>query len=109
MGIQTAGCALLTYMTSDSFTRVLSMSSSRNAFACSSTLLSNLLLVIVIVSIKIVIALYYRAKVGRGLIRGILTLPHDDHYRPLNATWTRDLYFLGLFDGKTQEKRQSKA
>ena len=36
--------AVLTYMTSDSFTRILSTSSSRNTFACSSTLLSNLLL-----------------------------------------------------------------
>ena len=38
--------ALLNYMTSDSFTRILSTSSSPNAFACSSILLSNLLLVI---------------------------------------------------------------
>ena len=30
-------------------------------------------------------------KVGRGLIRGILTFPCDDHYRPSNTTWARDL------------------
>ena len=28
---------------------------------------------------------------GRGLIRGILTFPCDDHYRLSNATWARDL------------------
>ena len=28
---------------------------------------------------------------GRGLIHGILTFPCDDHYRPSNATWARDL------------------
>ena len=47
---------------------------------------------------------------GRGLIRGILTFPRDDHYRPPNATWARDLCtFSGCLVSKTREKRQSKA
>ena len=33
---------------------------------------------------------------GRGLIRGILTFPCDDHYRPSNATWARDLCIFSL-------------
>ena len=42
---------------------------------------------------------------GRGLIRGILTFPCDDHYRPPNATWARDLCtFSGCLVGKTRRK-----
>ena len=49
-------------------------------------------------------------KSGEGLIRGILTFPCDDHYRPPNITWARDLCtFSGCLVGKTREKRQSKA
>ena len=34
----------------------------------------------------------------------------DDHYRPANATWARDLCnYSGSLMGKTREKRQSKA
>ena len=41
---------------------------------------------------------------GRGLIRGILTFPCDDHYRLQNATWVRDLCtFSGCLVGKTRE------
>ena len=55
-------------------------------------------------------ACWHWAKVGRGLIRGIVTLLCDDHYRPPNATWARDLCtFSGCLTGKTREKRQSKA
>ena len=44
------------------------------------------------------------AKAGRGLIRGILTFPCDDHYRPSKATLAHDL--SGCLVG---EKRSSKA
>ena len=41
---------------------------------------------------------------GRELIRRIRTFPCDDHYRPSNATWARDLYtFSGSLMGKTRE------
>ena len=38
---------------------------------------------------------------SRGLIRGILTFPCDDHSRPSNATWARDLC---TFSGTKLEK-----
>ena len=42
---------------------------------------------------------------GRGLIHEILTFLCDDHYRPPNATWARDLCtFSGCLVGKTREK-----
>ena len=47
-------------------------------------------------------------KWGGGLIiHGILTLPCDDHYRPSNATWARDLCtFIGcLVDKKRQSNK----
>ena len=48
--------------------------------------------------------------VGRGLIRGILTFPRDDHYRPSNATWVRDLCtFSGYLMGKTNKVRHTMA
>ena len=47
---------------------------------------------------------------GRGLIRGILIFPCNDHYQPSNATWVRNLCtFSGCLVGKTREKRLSKA
>ena len=46
-------------------------------------------------------------KQGRGLIRRIVIFTCDDHYRPTNTTWARDLYtFSGSLMGKTQEKQQ---
>ena len=46
---------------------------------------------------------------GRGLIRGILTFPCDYHYRPLNATWARDLCtFSGCLVGKTRENNKAR-
>ena len=43
---------------------------------------------------------------GRGLIRGILTIPCDDHYRFPNATWARDLCtFCGCLVGKNDKVR----
>ena len=42
-------------------------------------------------------------------MRGIVTFPRDDHYRPTIATLTRDLCtFTGRLMDKTGEKRQSK-
>ena len=53
-------------------------------------------------------ALCTLAKVGRGLIRGILKFPCDDHYRPSNVTWAHDLCtFSDCLVGKIQERRQS--
>ena len=50
------------------------------------------------------------AKLGRGLIRGIVTFLYDDHYRPMKATWVSNLCtFSSCLMGKTQQKRQSKA
>ena len=40
----------------------------------------------------------------RGLIRGHLTFPYDDHYWPSNAVWACDLYFLWLFGGQKSRK-----
>ena len=43
-------------------------------------------------------------------VRWILTFQCNDHYRPSNATWVRDLRtFSGYLMGKTRENQQSKA
>ena len=48
-------------------------------------------------------------KNGKGFIRGILSFPCDDHYRPSNATWARDLCaFSGCLMNKTRENQQNK-
>ena len=42
---------------------------------------------------------------GRGLIRGILTFPCDDHYRPPNATWrTISVHSLAVWLAKLEKK-----
>ena len=46
-------------------------------------------------------------KSGEELIRGILTFLRDDHYRPSNATWTRDLCSsFGCLVGNTRENNK---
>ena len=42
------------------------------------------------------------AKVGRGLIHGIITFLHDDHYCHMGV---RSLYFLWLFGGQNSRKK----
>ena len=40
---------------------------------------------------------------GMELIRGIVTFPHDNHYRPSNATWVRDIC---TFSGQNSRKKK---
>ena len=42
-------------------------------------------------------------RVGRGLIRGIVTFPCDDHYQPSNTTWVRYLFSLAVWWAKLEK------
>ena len=42
-------------------------------------------------------------RVGRGLIRGIVTFSCDDHYRLSNTMWARDLFSLAVWWAKFEK------